>query len=348
VLRTLLCVSLGCAGAALAASPSAPVNAPLLNLAVSPGPSITVRSKDTAYSLARKYNLTVDALLNLNNLTSPNLSVGQVLLVSPPTYTVVRGDTAYGVARRHNLSVDALLSFNHLSSPTLTVGQILSLSAVSAFGTSSSVATLNDPPSIQLSEPSLSTAPVSAALTSTSKAVASMSVSTITVIPNPLGTVPAAPYDAEVTPTSGADLPLPGSAALSGASSSDWLTNAQSLLGVPYVWGGKSRKGTDCSGFILQVFSPLGLNLPRTSAEQAQIGLPVERLQLQSGDLVFFDIEGRGRVTHIGIALSATTFISANSYAGRVAIDDLGSRYWASRYIGARRVLSVMANANSH
>ncbi len=131
--------------------------------------------------------------------------------------------------------------------------------------------------------------------------------------------------------------------ALPGEVGSDWLNTAQSLLGVPYAYGGRSRSGTDCSGFVFQVFSPLGMSLPRTSAEQAQVGVPIDRGALQSGDLVFFDTEGRGKVTHVGIVVGGTTFINANSYAGKVAMDDLSSNYWASRYLGARRVLGIMA-----
>ena len=161
--------------------------------------------------------------------------------------------------------------------------------------------------------------------------------------------LPDSPLTAAPSPSLAADLPATpeassdqGEGTLS-TSTTDWLVNAQSLLGVPYVYGGKSRSGTDCSGLVVQVFAPLGLSLPRVSADQAQIGMPVDRSALQGGDLVFFDTEGRGRVTHVGIVVDGQTFISANSFAGRVAMDDLGSSYWASRYLGARRVLGVMA-----
>lgn len=338
-----------------------------------------MQPKDTAYSLAKRYNLSVDALLNLNNLRSPNLSVGQTLLVSPPTYTVVRGDTAFNVARRSGLSVNALLSLNHLSGPNLSVGQVLSLSTATggtATGGTATGSAAAGSPSSSASNTSLSTASLSAASLSTAAAAPDLSssyasssatnlpltepsltspvnssttFSTINVTPEPTTTVPLpeplTPLGAEVTPgqteqtgpgQTGPNPPLSGEY--------DWLANAQSLLGVPYAWGGQSRRGTDCSGFVLQVFAPLGLNLPRSSAQQAQVGVAVERSQLQSGDLVFFDTEGRGRVTHVGIALSGGTFINANSYLGKVSIDDLTSRYWATRYLGARRVLGVMAS----
>ena len=339
--RTLLCAVLLCSGAALAAGSS-----PLPPAPTGPGLSVTVQPKDTAYSLARRFGLSVDALLSLNKLQNPNLNVGQVLLVSPPTYIVVRGDTAFSVARRFGLNVDALLSLNHLSNPNLNVGQVLNLSAAgsapipvpaAAITSSSAPTTIN---SAAISPATVNSAPLTEPVLA-SPTMSSATISTITVTPeasSPAATLPLIPLGSDVTPgpTDPATL-LPGDP-------QDWLANAQSLLGVPYVWGGQSRKGTDCSGFVLQVFTPLGVSLPRSSAQQAQIGLPIERAQLQSGDLVFFDTEGRGRVTHVGIALSATTFINANSYAGKVAIDDLSSRYWATRYLGARRILGVMAS----
>ncbi len=349
--RTLLCALLLCPGAALAAGSPA--------LSAPAGPTITVQPKDTAYSLARKYNLSVGALLALNHLAGPDLQVGQVLLVSPPTYTVARGDTAFSVARRSNMSVDALLALNNLTGPALRVGQVLTLAAP----TSSAIREAVSPGAVKASitltpAPSPTPAPAPAPLPPLSYVSASLKIvpQGMTTLERPgdslIISLPDSPLTAAPSPTSpslAADLPVTpeassdqGEGALS-TSTTDWLVNAQSFLGVPYVYGGKSRSGTDCSGLVVQVFAPLGLSLPRVSADQAQIGMPVERSALQGGDLVFFDTEGRGRVTHVGIVVEGQTFISANSFAGRVAMDDLGSRYWASRYLGARRVLGVMA-----
>ncbi len=279
------------------------------------GPIYTVTKGDTAYSLAKRYGLNVDQLLSLNHLSSPALEVGQLLLVTPPTYTVVKGDTAYSVARRSGLSVDALLSFNGMSDPHLEIGQLLRLTPNSAAPQMSALAT-----------PPVPVIKVTAAAPSVPQDAAP------TVMAQQASAQAA---QAQAAPTQAVSMPV---------STQDWVSNAQSLLGVPYVWGAQNRSGTDCSGFVLQVFTPLGLNLPRTSAAQAQIGQPIGRQQIQPGDLVFFDTEGRGRVTHVGISLGGNEFINANSYAGRVAIDDLNSRYWASRFLSARRVLT-MANA---
>ena len=94
----------------------------------------TVESGDTLYSIARRYNTTVDALKNINNLTDNTLSIGQVLFIpsnnaSTPTttYTVQAGDTLYSIAQRYNTTVDAIKSLNNLTSNTLSIGQILQI-----------------------------------------------------------------------------------------------------------------------------------------------------------------------------------------------------------------------------
>ena len=89
----------------------------------------TVKSGDTLYSIANKYNLTVDELKNYNNLSSNNLSINQKLIIGEKAlgnvYKVQRGDTLYSIARQFNISVDDLRNVNNLGSNTLSIGQIL-------------------------------------------------------------------------------------------------------------------------------------------------------------------------------------------------------------------------------
>ena len=93
----------------------------------------TVKSGDTLYGIANKYNLTVDELKKLNNLTSNSLSIGQKLNVSKEeqeaetTYTVVKGDTLYGIANKFGVNVNNLKDINNLSSNTLSIGQVLKI-----------------------------------------------------------------------------------------------------------------------------------------------------------------------------------------------------------------------------
>ena len=114
------------------------------------------------------------------------------------------------------------------------------------------------------------------------------------------------------------------------------IQTAMRYVGVPYVFGGTTPNGFDCSGFTRYVFARGGIGLPRMADEQYEFGQPVGRSSLQPGDLVYFTTYAYG-VSHVGIYLGEGKFISATSSRG-VAIDWLDSSYWGPRYIGARRV----------
>lgn len=139
--------------------------------------------------------------------------------------------------------------------------------------------------------------------------------------------------------------PLPRQVHLTGASNnvsrsnssrSGLLDHALSLMGIPYVFGGTTRRGFDCSGYSQYVFRGSGIYLPRTAEEQFDMGTSVKREQLQAGDLVFFSTYASG-ASHVGIYLGGGQFVSASNRG--VSISSLSSGYYARRYIGARRIL---------
>ena len=112
-----------------------------------------------------------------------------------------------------------------------------------------------------------------------------------------------------------------------------------SFLGTPYVWGGRTRRGTDCSGFTQSVFAEMGIELPRNSREQWRTGRAVNYGQLRMGDLVFFRTIGN-RISHVGIFTKPASheFVHASSSRG-VVRSNLESKYYKKRYAGARRVI---------
>lgn len=126
----------------------------------------------------------------------------------------------------------------------------------------------------------------------------------------------------------------------------DMISYAKRFIGTRYVRGGKSPKGFDCSGFTSYVFDQFGYSLSRSSVGQYGQGVKLSRDEVAAGDLLFFT--GRnsrsGRVGHVGIALSndpetgEITFIHA-AISGGIRIDRISAPYYASRYIGARRVM---------
>ena len=114
------------------------------------------------------------------------------------------------------------------------------------------------------------------------------------------------------------------------------LNIAMRFGGVPYVWGGETPAGFDCSGFVQYVFRQIGINLPRTADVQYELGRKVLQAELQPGDLVFFETYEPG-ASHDGIYVGEGKFIAANSGTG-VAVVSLADPYWSSRYLGARRL----------
>lgn len=108
---------------------------------------------------------------------------------------------------------------------------------------------------------------------------------------------------------------------------------AMQYLGVPYVWGGASPSGFDCSGFIMYVYAQLGVSLPHNAAMQYGVGVPVSRDQLEPGDLVFFN--GLG---HNGMYIGGDQFIHSPHTGDVVKISSLNDSWYASTWVGARRV----------
>ena len=107
---------------------------------------------------------------------------------------------------------------------------------------------------------------------------------------------------------------------------------AMRYLGVPYVWGGASPSGFDCSGLVMYAFAQIGISLPHSSYAQYGYGTPVSRGDLQPGDIVFFD--GLG---HVGIYVGGGSFIHAPHTGDVVKISSL-SGWYAATYVGARRL----------
>ena len=115
------------------------------------------------------------------------------------------------------------------------------------------------------------------------------------------------------------------------------IATAKQYIGVPYVWGGSTPSGFDCSGYVQYVFRLHGINLPRTSKEQYTVGSWISKANLKPGDLVYFNTDGSG-VSHLGIYIGNNQFIHSSTSKG-VTITSLDNSYWAARYYGARRVL---------
>lgn len=130
--------------------------------------------------------------------------------------------------------------------------------------------------------------------------------------------------------------------AASAPSAEVLLATADEYLGVPYVWGGVSPNGFDCSGFTNAVYARHGYDLPRVSGDQFKVGVEINRSGLLPGDLLFFSQEpGRGKISHVAIYVGDETFIHAARGKAKVTYDRLTSNYYTKRFRGARRMLTL-------
>lgn len=126
-----------------------------------------------------------------------------------------------------------------------------------------------------------------------------------------------------------------------------FLMTLISYLGTPYKFGGNSRRGIDCSAFTKLIFQEsLDLELPRSTLEQIKIGRPVDRDDLEFGDLVFFNTRRRQNPGHVGIYLWDDFFIHASTKFG-VIVSSMSSGYYDRRFVGARRIDEVFSLTNT-
>ncbi|MBM7649569.1 cell wall-associated NlpC family hydrolase [Bacillus ectoiniformans] len=118
------------------------------------------------------------------------------------------------------------------------------------------------------------------------------------------------------------------------------VDSGKQFLGLPYLWAGMSGFGFDCSGFTYTMYHANGITIPRDSSVQAKNGLPVERENLQAGDLLFFAYEeGKGRVHHVGMYVGEGKMIHSPNSSTHVRIDVIDESGYGNEYAGARRYI---------
>ncbi|WP_235753835.1 C40 family peptidase [Psychrobacillus sp. INOP01] len=128
--------------------------------------------------------------------------------------------------------------------------------------------------------------------------------------------------------------------AASTVASNEIVSSAKSLVGIKYRYGGTTKTGFDCSGYIGYVYKSKGIYLARTAAGMYNSGKTVNKANLAVGDLVFFNTSGKG-VSHVGMYIGSGKFIHASTSKG-VRVDKLNDPYyWGKKYVGAKRVATV-------
>ncbi len=319
-----------------------------------------VKAGDTLSRIASLHKTTVSDIQKLNNLTSYLIFPGQKLkmtseiiapvkpatttpaiapVTSSASYKVVKGDTLSGIAKRHKVSVTQLMNWNNLSSSTIRIGQMLNIQNVTA--AVQPVAPVAPAPVA----PVVSTGTYTIVKGDTLSGIAIRHGISVTQLMNwnnltsstiRIGQVLKVQNTAVAAQPEPTPIPTPVSSpapALSGTVE-QLISIATAQLGTPYVWGGSSVGGFDCSGYIYYVFNQAGIKMPRTNtngydARSYDISNP------QVGDLVFFANTYKPGISHMGIYLGNNNFIHAGG--DRVQITSLNDKYWGSKFDGFKR-----------
>jgi|tagenome__1003787_1003787.scaffolds.fasta_scaffold20735637_1 peptidoglycan endopeptidase LytE len=331
-----------------------------------------VEQGDTLTHIAQKYNTTTRDLMSLNGLSSDRIYANQNLTVtattaskntqptttakavptpapSAKTYTVVSGDTLIKIANQHGISLGELKNWNNQDSHIIYPGQVFNVS-----GASGTVSQTTKPatPTITASTPTENASSSQYVIKrgDTLSKIANqvgLSVQQLKTFNNLNSDLIFAGQTLSLSQKSGsASVSQPASgknqsnpivqtgAPVVSQSIAAVINEAKKLVGTPYVWGGSTVSGFDCSGFIYYVFNKAGQSMNRTSA-QGYYDRSYEVNTPQVGDLVFFENTYKAGISHLGVYLGGNQFIHAGSDG--VQISSVSSGYWKDHFESFKR-----------
>ncbi|HEV7664281.1 MAG TPA: LysM peptidoglycan-binding domain-containing protein [Chloroflexota bacterium] len=320
-----------------APAPSTSVTAKKRTLLV----TYTVQPGETLTQIARQLQVTADVIAQASGLDDPNrIAVGSVLKVPLPghEHVVQAGETLRDIALSEKVDLGTLIDFNELEDPELIrIGQVVVVPAQPGQQAAAAPAT----PSPAATERGAAAAPAAASATQPAPAAVSA--------PQPAPST-ANPAAAPATPTPPPTTTKPAAAPTKPAapiavvappkgSPTDGLAGAGlKLLGAPYVWGGSSPSGFDCSGFLWYVAKQVGKPLSRGMFGEYNSGSHPSREELKPGDLVFFQNTYSPGLSHNGIYIGNDQFVHAADETAGVTISKLTTAYWSSHWFGATRL----------
>lgn len=273
----------------------------------------TVVKGDTLWSLAKKYGVSVKALMKANNLSSSTILIGQSL-------NLRAGMTTYGVNGVTTGSSSTAASTNTASSTSTTASSQApkaKKTTTKAKSTTTNTSS-NTNTSTSAKAQSQSTASNSSASTTTNTNTAASTANTTsstntaassTNTASNTNTAASSSQAVSQAPTGSTSTSTSTATSTASASASAITSYALTFLGVPYVWGGTTPSGFDCSGLVQYVYSHFGINLGRTTYTQQYAGTKISVASAQAGDLYFWG--SYGSAYHVAIALGGGQYVMA-------------------------------------
>lgn len=301
----------------------------------------TVQKGDTLTKIAKAHNTTIQQLKQLNSLKSNNIYVQQKLVVAikgqvvtkptvtkttPPVtkpsitasqvvmeetltkttaYKVVKGDNLTKIAKLFNVTVANIKQWNNLKSDNIFVGQTLSIQAATVTKQDDNAMTAAEVEAVIDfidNEISLADQQIAAQLASEKAITTAPSQATQTIY-------------------------------------NDVIQLANTLLGIPYVYGGNTTNGFDCSGFVQYVYSHAGFDVTRKSSLDYFLQDTIKVTQPVPGDVVFFKNTYMSNISHMGIYIGDNQFIHAGSRGTEIA--KLNTAYWKERFVEFKRFTNI-------
>lgn len=248
-------------------------------------------------------------------------------------YIVKPGDCLWTIANANHLTVSELMQLNQLNTEKLSIGQKLKLYADTTAPAQGQQSDMNSEPTAQaieyLIQPGDSLWNIAVNHRTTVDSIMNLNnLDTYVLNPGTKLLIKANDIDSNVSRSG------------NSVNGRRIINYAANFIGTPYRYGGTSPRGFDCSGFVQYIYKQFNISLPRTAAAQYQVGSKVDKANLQSGDLVYFKCGGSGGIDHVGIYTGGGSFIHSSSpTSGGVIYSSLNEGYYASKYVGARRIL---------
>lgn len=296
----------------------------------------TVQPGDTLSAIAAANGVSVDTILWANNLDEDAiLSVGQELTIPPTSgviYSVQEGDTLQSIAEQFGVDAQSIADYNGIADSSLiNIGMKLVIPG-------GKPAEAPAPKTSEAAEPPVQSAPSQEPSPTLEPQPAAAPQST----PEPEAAPPESTPVPEPTPTpEPAPAPTPAAteepAPADGTMGQRIVEIAKQYIGAPYVWGGTTPRGFDCTGFVYFVYKTAGVPIPRDIGGQLAAGPRIDSNDLLPGDVVYFQNTYKAGLSHVGIYVGGGSFIHAVSFGVPVKIDPLWSSYYSAHYYGANR-----------